>query len=139
MEDCHFCICGKKAYEKCLLQNNLKIHNDQLDFFLSVPLFRGVDRTLFSLKYLKFFSLNKIIKGQTILSENDDNTGNAYFIYQGEFILSAKKSILQLTGIITKLGGNISKNEINQYTEKESFREFIRKPQLFKVIYNLYR
>ena len=109
----YFAILSKKVYDSYLKIAQIKSRIRKMLYFTEGPIFKGVFHGTFLNKY--FFRIKKIecSKGKIIFNR-DDSRNKIYFIVKGEFELSCKITLNEISDIIEKLGG-ISDNKKEKY------------------------
>jgi CRP-like cAMP-binding protein len=104
IDDCHLAIYSKKFYDDWLLKiddSNTKL---QLNFFATIPLFTHMNKALFQRHYFYLFSRTQILRGDKVIIEGNE-PDYIYFLKEGEYELSFRKSILELTDLIENFSG----------------------------------
>ena len=99
LEDCHFGILKKKAYEQSLKYETEKKHKDIIYYLLSLPNFRGMQFEAFYKKYYNFLTHTIIKKGEKIITQNNIPKFVA-FLKKGSYILTCNMSLNELTNLI---------------------------------------
>jgi CRP-like cAMP-binding protein len=123
-EKSYFAILSKKVYDSYLKIAQLKSRIKKMLYFTEGPIFKGLLPGTFLNKY--FFRIKNIEcpKGK-ILFNRDDLRNKIYFIVKGEFELSGKMTLNEISEIIEKLGG-ICDNKKEKYLCRlyDEFKKF---------------
>jgi hypothetical protein len=104
MEDCHLAIYTKKFYDDWFLKiddNNIKM---QVNFFATLQVFSHMNKALFQRHYFYLFSKMQLTRGDRIIIENSE-PDYIYFLKEGDYELSLKRSIVELTDMIEMFSG----------------------------------
>ena len=112
-EESYFAILSKKVYDSYLKIAQIKSRIRKMLYFTEGPIFKGLLPGTFLNKY--FFRIKKMdcSKGR-ILFNKDDIRNKIYFIVKGDFELSCKMTLKEISDTIKKLGG-ISNNKKEKY------------------------
>ena len=112
-EESYFAVLSKKVYDSYLKVAQIKSRIRKMLFFTEGPIFKGLMPGTFLNKY--FFRIKKIdcSKGR-VLFNRDDFRNKIYFIVKGEFELSCKMTLKEISDTIRKLGG-ITDNKKEKY------------------------
>ena len=112
-EDSYFAVLSKKVYDSYLKVAQIKSRIRKMMYFTEGPIFKGLLPGTFLNKY--FFRIKKMeCSNGKILFNRDDLRNKIYFIVKGEFELSAKMTLNEMTEIIKELGG-ICDNKKEKY------------------------
>jgi CRP-like cAMP-binding protein len=115
IEETHLGILNKSSYINCVKEANDHVRKSNLLFLFDTQLLRGMERPeMFESKYFNFFVLNKYTRGEYILEENT-KSNDYFFIKEGEYEVTMRKSLKELNEIITHLGGS-SDSDDNLFT-----------------------
>ena len=109
----YFAVLSKKVYDSYLKVAQIKSRYRKMLYFTEGPIFKGMLAGTFLNKY--FFRIKKIecSKGK-ILFNKDDLRKKIYFIIKGEFELSCRMTLNEISDIIKELGG-ICENKKEKY------------------------
>ena len=112
-EDSYFVILSKKVYDSYLKVAQIKSRIRKMLYFTEGPIFKGLLHGTFLNKY--FFRIKKLecSKGK-ILFNKDELRNKIYFIVKGEFELSCKMTLNEISETIKLLGG-ICENKKEKY------------------------
>lgn len=118
----HTIIITKDSYLLCLKKYSYEISlkdicdnykNKILSFILSNRIFKDLDQKLFKITYVSLFFNEVTIKHQKILIQEEPNEF-VYLIRNGDFVVSFKKSLMDLNLIIKYYGFNPIKEKITE-------------------------
>lgn len=112
----HFGTMNKKNYTDCIKDVNEKVKKNNINFVLSLQVFKNGNSHLFMKNYYNFLVLRKINWREKICVEGADPE-NVYFIKEGEFEISMRKSNFMIDEVI-KTFRNGDDSHISE-TEKE--------------------
>ena len=109
----YFAVLSKKVYDSYLKVVQIKSRYRKMLYFTEGPIFKGLMPGTFLNKY--FFKIKRIecSKGK-ILFNKDDLRKKIFFIIKGEFELSCKMTLSEISDVIKKLGG-ICENKKEKY------------------------
>ena len=136
-EDTHFGVISKHTFKKCLFEVNEKLRKHNIQFFLSIPMFKDLTSKKFSKKYYNYFKFNKVQRNENIAVESEQCM-SYIFIKSGEFeVMLKKKSILNINEILRYLGWQFTLNEemdekVKIY-EDPSFDKYMNEARSFKI------
>jgi CRP-like cAMP-binding protein len=113
MDDCHLAIYTKKFFDDWFLKLNDSYIKGQINFFATLQIFSHMNKALFQRHYFYLFSKMSITRGDKIIIEGDD-TEYIYFLREGDYELSLKRSIVELTDMVEMLSG-VKKDMFENY------------------------
>ena len=134
-DDCHLGIINKDVFEKYVREANENKKYANINFLLSTSILSDVGHKYFKLHYLNFFVNTNLVIYDKIIIEGQSPT-NIFFIKEGEFEISFKKSIVEINDLINDLGGK-NQDEIDEEKSKMSespkFSKFMSEKKLYRV------
>ena len=109
----YFAVLSKNVYDSYLKVAQIKSRYKKMLYFTEGPIFKGLIANTFLSKY--FFRIKRMecSKGK-ILFNKDDLRKKIFFIIKGEFELSCKMTLYEISDVIKKLGG-ICENKKEKY------------------------
>jgi CRP-like cAMP-binding protein len=113
IDDCHLAVYNKKFYDDWLCKiddNNIKM---QVNFFATFPVFKNMNKNYFQNNYFYLFSRIQMTRGDKIITEGLE-PDYIYFLKEGEYELSFRKSILDMTDMIEQYTG-VKKDQLEDY------------------------
>jgi len=107
-QDCYFGILDKNSFLKCLSDVSDKMNRCVLSFLVSQKIFSKMNLNNFQNNYFNLFLPKQLKKGDRISKENSD-AESVYFIREGEFLISGRKTFIQLCDQVNQFGGDVNK------------------------------
>lgn len=135
-EECHFGKIDKSTFDKCLKESNEKKGNININILLNNQIFTEFSINYFRKNYFSFFVEMRYDIYEKIVTEGSLSE-NIYFIKNGQFELSFKKSLIEINEYIKFLGGNIQneENELERMNESPKFNKYMNEKKLYRVIF----
>ena len=134
-EDSHFGIVNKENFDKSLREAKEIQKNAKINFLLSTHVLSEFGSKYFKIHYLNFFVHTKLVIYDKIVTEGQAPT-NIFFIKEGEFEVSFRKSICEINDLIKYLGGD-NQDEIDEERSKMSestrFSKYVSEKKLYRV------
>lgn len=125
---------GKTKFKKCVAEVHDKMKQSAIQFFITNPLFKGIERNSFQKHYFNFFVLKKYNRGDYVFKEGDLSQ-NIYFLKKGEYEVTFTSSMIDINKIIKHYGFSIQNEEIEKekLEQNEKFCKFMHEKKLIKV------
>jgi len=101
-EESHLGVISKEIYCECIREVDEKIKKQNISLLLSSYLFKDFSRNSFDKKYFNFFIHKRISRGQKLVTEGKIPEG-VFFIKEGEFDVTVKSTLNDLTNLIKTL------------------------------------
>jgi CRP-like cAMP-binding protein len=98
-DDTHFGLIDKPSYDRCLKEINDRTKRYYLGILLSYEIFNEFSKMVFEKNYYNFFKFNKLKRGEKLITEGL-HCENIFFLKQGEFLISSKKSLVDISDLI---------------------------------------
>jgi CRP-like cAMP-binding protein len=95
----HFGTMNKKNYTDCIKDVNEKVKKNNINFVLSLQVFKNGNSHLFMKNYYNFLVLKKVNWREKLCVEGADPE-NVYFVKEGEFEISMRKSNFMIDEVI---------------------------------------
>jgi len=127
-EECHFGILNKDTFDKCIREANENQKLTNLSFLLSFHLFSEFSQKFFKLHYLNLFKKMKVTIYDKLIAEGQSPI-STYFIKDGEFEVSFKKSLVEINDYLKDVG------EIDEYEIEEEKTKMRDSPKFYKFMH----
>lgn len=136
--DCFFGTLNKTTYNQSLKICKEKIFQATLGFIVSIKLFKLIKHSTLGKKYFNNFSAKKVYKGENLIVEGE-KISSLYLLREGEYEMTIKASLKELTTVITKIYSKLPKtaNKIMKITQSDRAieAEVKENPNLGKIYY----
>jgi CRP-like cAMP-binding protein len=134
LEECSMCYLDKNAYEKSLLEMNEKHQRTLINYFLKNPVFKGIDKKKFHMKYFNLLTLQKLNFREKLIQENEEGK-YVYFLKSGEYEISFKKTLLETEDFIKLFEGKEYINKLDTENGYEDLRlqKFLNQAKFMKI------
>jgi CRP-like cAMP-binding protein len=98
-EDSHLAVYDKRFYDDWIAKMDQLIIKKQIDFFTSLKLFKNLNKVTFQNHFFYLFSKIYLTRGDKVIVEGGE-PDYIYFLKEGEFELSFKKSLIEITDMV---------------------------------------
>jgi CRP-like cAMP-binding protein len=136
--DCHLGTLTENIYNESIKEANDKIKRQNIGFLISHPIFLNYSRNNFEHFLFNLFVRVNISRGEMLFKENTQ-ADFVYFIKEGEFDVSTKKSLSSINKLIQNSGGKISKvslreeEQIFDKSSNPSAKNFYSQKRLIRI------
>ena len=139
-ESCHLGAVGKATFNSCIKDANEKQKNININIILNNQIFKE-----FSKKYLKKYYYNLFVNLRYEFNNKVIIEGlqadNIYFIKNGDFHITFKKSLIEICNYIKFLGGTLKNQQDirERISDSPSFQKYMNEKKIYRVSYILIR
>lgn len=99
LEDCKIGIIDKNNYFLFLHNYIEKAQNKYLSFISTFYIFKNLSQTVWEKRYISLF-INKVFEKDYLLLKEGKKIDQIYFIYKGEFEITANKNLIEVNELI---------------------------------------
>lgn len=141
-EDCHLGILDKEIYMSSFMEASMKFKRKNINFFLSLPVFRDIRFKIFERKVYHLMKYN-IMNQTNILVQQNDVVDKVFFLKSGEFKLIFNGSLNDINSLLFKIAGKkrdiTSQEKFLVNNDKLYSKELVRNISFeFKIISGKY-
>ena len=122
--DCDFSVLNKKTFNNCIRLGAQKHLKEILQFFIELPIFRGIPEGVFYHKYYTNFTKVTVLKGKNIINQGEI-PHNITLLQSGQYGVTTQMSLYDLTRLIFHYSKYFNNNTdiINDMKNKKNKKE----------------